>query len=401
MSKFQQRKSVQDGLVSFQNSLANKRNAQANNAIVAQKLDYGQMREIFRTGLGNKIIRLKTQGLLKDSLVFSSQDSEDYFYNRLKSSVEDAVKWMMAFGRGIVVIQESGADLSKPIPADINLKTVQFKVFSGDLVTPAVVDMNLSSPRYYKPTTYSVRGEDIHWTRVIDFTYVRPSEIDLPRYQYGGISEFELIHEQLVNDGIVQRVVPHIIEKNSTIFYKVDGFKDLLASKREDSLLQYFSNVEDYRSVYGAGILDKMDDVQSVSQAMTNLSESDMITLRRIAMVTNIPMALLVGENVKGLNSTGDHEMSLFHAMLDGINDTYIEAPLKSLFSKLGLGDISFKPSQGETPEKIVAFQSTVIENATKLFSMGLDYEEYLVNHGIVMKDDITSTFEEYFNEES
>ena len=56
--------------------------------------------------------------------------------------------------------------------------------------------------RYNQAQDYYVRGNKVDVSRVIDFTYVDPVDTDKGTYQYGGISEYELIYEQLINDGI-------------------------------------------------------------------------------------------------------------------------------------------------------------------------------------------------------
>jgi hypothetical protein len=407
MSKIRQRQRMSkpieaaDGLVSFQNSLANRRNASSNNSFTSERILDESCRAIYKTGIGNKIIRLKTSNLLNDTLVFDNEEAERYFYRRLQVKVEEALRWALVFGRGIMVIQDRmGADLSKPLTGKIDLNEVQVKVFSGDMVSVAEVDLNLSSPRYYKPKSYSVRGATFHHSRVIDVNYIMPSEFELPEYRYGGISEFQLIRDQLVNDGIVQRVIPHIVEKNSTIFYKVDGFKDLLASGREGLLINYFQQIEDHRSIYGAGILDKSDDIEPVSQAMTNLNESDMITLRRLAMVTSIPMSVLVGESAKGLNATGEMEMTIFQEMKQAIQSDHLAQPLQDLFDKLGLGDIYFKPNQGESPSKKIEYEAKAIDNALKLWQMGEDANLYLQDRGVLSLQKIDDDFAKLFGDD-
>ena len=140
---------------------------------------------------------------------------------------------------------------------------------------------------------------------MIDFTYVEPVEREAAIYRYGGISEFELIYAQLVNDAIIERAAPAIVEKNSTMFYRVKGFKQAIQDSKEQSMVDYFSKLETARSIYGAGILDLEDDVKTVDQTLANLHEVDQIALKRLAMVTGIPLMMFGGEQPKGLNATG------------------------------------------------------------------------------------------------
>ena len=240
-----------------------------------------------------------------------------------------------------------------------------------------------------------MRGFTIHPSRVVDFRYVEPVEFDAPEYFYGGISEFELIRNELVSDQVVQRAVPAILEKSSTLFYKVKGFKDLLADKQESTLVQYFESLENLRSIYGAGIVDQQDEIEVHSQALTNLAESDMITLRRLAMVTGLPLSWLVGEAARGLNSTGEGERQVLKQTIESYQSEYLLDNINRLMRLHGRGQVEFKDGLLETDIDRATMRSRVIDDALKLWQMGEDYTAYLQEHDVVTQDDFGRFFKE------
>jgi len=255
----------------------------------------------------------------------------------------------------------------------------------------------LSSPStwsYFEPTRYSVRGFTIHPSRCVDFRYVEPTELDAPEYFYGGISEFELIRNELISDQVVQRAIPAILEKSSSIFYKVKGFKELLADKQESQLVTYFTSLENLRSIYGAGIIDSEDEVESISQALTNLAESDMSTLRRLAMVTGLPLSWLVGEAARGLNSTGDGERQVMKNTIESYQSDYLLEPINRIMALHGRGPVEFKDGLLETDTDRMDMQTKAIDNALKLWSMGEDHTAYLEYYDVIQKDDFEVFFE-------
>ena len=387
MSKFY------DGLKSFMSSLTNQRRADVTNGIEARKLTDVEMRHIYRTGLGNKIVRLKAGYALRDTLQFDSAEDELFYKTRLAKVVKQAVKWQIAFGRGIIVLHKRGDDLRRQLGTIDDPKRLMFSVFSGDMTTTNTVDRDLQSPRYYLPVQYNVRGETIHHSRVIDFRYVLPPELDAPDYRYGGISEFELIYDQLIADGVVQRASPQIIDKASTLFYKVKGFKEAISTGSEADMVSYFSRMESLRGIFAAGLIDADDEVVPIDQTISNLADADQITLRRLAMVTGIPLALLVGENVKGLNSTGENERQAFQDMIEVMQEDYLLDPINELMRRCGKGPAAFKENQGETPETRITYDTKAIDNALKLWQMGEDYQKYLEDKGVVTPDDWDKVF--------
>jgi hypothetical protein len=224
-------------------------------------------------------------------------------------------------------------------------------------------------------------------------TYVQPVEFDAPEYFFGGISEFELIRNELVADQVIQRAVPAILEKSSTLFYKVDGFKELLADRKSTELVEYFSQLANLRSIYGDGISDKEDEIEVHAQSLSNLAESDMITLRRLAMVTGLSLSTLVGEPPKGLNGSGEGDRQVDMQTIKSLQSEYLLDKINRLMQLCGRGAVWFKENQGQSDKDRVAQETEVIKSALVLWQMGLDYEKYLEKHGVIEVD----AFEEMF----
>jgi hypothetical protein len=383
-----------DGLKNLLSSLANERNAVNANSIVSTRVQPNELRAIYRTGLGNKIVRIKNGYALKKSIKFADV-SEEQFYNRhIQKAVKKAGSFMLAFGRAVILINVAGcSDHTQPLTE--TPERYKLDVFSGDMVNAQNVSIDLANDRYNQPTIYNVRGFGFHHSRVIDFRYVEPPEMDLALYNYGGIPEFELIYNQLINDGVVERASASILDRSSTMFYKVKGLKAALQAKQESDILQFFSLTERARSIFGAGLIDSEDGVENVTQALTNLDSADQITLRRLAMVTGIPLAILVGESVRGMNSTGDTEKEIFNEMISTLQEDYYLEPINELLDTLGRKPIEFSESQNITATEKIEYEGKAIKNALDLFTMGEDYSDYLIDRGIIQKDDFGGFFED------
>lgn len=383
----------QDGLKDVLSDLPNRRNVVARNVLTATARQPSELAAIYRTGIGSKIVRLKTGYALNDTLQFESVEDEKFYRQRCERAVKAAARWMFVFGRGIIVLQERGVALDTVLRSDVGPERLTLRVFSGDMVTVPAVSIDLNDPDYFKPKAYQVRAATIHPSRVVDFRYVEPREEEAAQYQYGGISEFELIYDQIVADGVVQRASPAILEKNSTLFYKAKGFKEAMMVGQEDHMIRYFRLLEEGRSIYGAGLLDADDDVAEVSQALSNLGDADQITLRRLAMVTGIPLSILIGENVRGLNSTGEGERQSFQDMIEALQFDHLLEPTNTLMGRLGRGSVEFRENQLESAKARIDFETAVVTNAEKLWQMGEDYEGYLLRHDVTQKSDFNKVF--------
>lgn len=382
-----------DGIKSFTSSLINGRTVSASSYIEGARLSQVDMRNIYRTGLGSKIVRIKAGDALRDSLRFEAVDDEKFYNARLQKYVREAARWCIAFGRGLIVVHRKGDDLSKPRTGSVDPAGCLLNVFSGDMVSPAGVDIDLQSTRYMKPNAYSVRGQTIHPSRVVDFTYVKPPEMEAHMYRYGGISEFELIYDQLLADEVVQRASPQIIDKASTMFYRVDGFRDAMATGNESDMVSYFQQLESIRGIMAAGLIDKNDEIEVVNQAITNLADADQITLRRLAMVTGISVTRLIGEAPRGMNSTGEKEAQMDQDMLETLQLEYLQDPINELMRMFGKGPVEFARNEGQSALDRLDFETKAIDNAAKLAAMGEDYGAYLEEHGVIQPDDFDKIF--------
>lgn len=370
-----------DGLKSLVNGLINQRNALNSNVVVNnQRLSLPMLRDVNKNGLYRRIVSLKSGHSTKSGFNFDDDASQEFYKSRLVSAVRFAVNNMIGYGRGVIVLISPNEPLSEPLQSNKNLI---IKSFGSDMITAVSASFDLLDERYMKPDFYVIREKQVHHSRVIDFSYEKPPEIELPLYFYGGMSEAELIYPQILADGIVERAVPSILEKSATMIYKVAGFKAALTQKKEQDIIRHFATLENMRSIYGAGIIDKEDDMQVHNQSLSNLQESDLITLRRIALVSAIPLTILLGEGAKGLNNDNDTEKQVFNEMIEALQTQYILPPLGDLMELMGYKRPSIKIGQNISALDKIKLDGMILDNAAKLFNMSEDYERYLNENGI------------------
>lgn len=371
-----------DGIKNFVNRLANSRNGRATNGFVSEPLHVQEMKAIYKTGIGNKIVRLKSGFAFDDSITFINDQDAVTFHDKLESECILATQYMLAYGRGVILVHHRGDNLAQPL-GKVDADSVILSTFSGDLVTVGNVSRDLQGGRYLKPESFNVEGEMVHHSRVIDFNYIKPPEREAAIYRYGGISEYELIYNQLINDGIIERASSAIVEKSSTFVMKVEGFKDALSAGDESALVEYFANVENIRSMYGSLIMDSADSAESVTQQLSNLDTINEASLRRLAMVTGIPLTYLVGEAVRGLNASGDHERDAMLDMIQQLQKSYLTSPVWRLCDLLGLGVRTWADDQGVTDRDRAEHEAKIIANAKLLWEMGEDHSKYLADRNI------------------
>ena len=103
-----------------------------------------------------------------------------------------------------------------------------------------------------------------------------------------------------------------------------------------------------------------------MSQSIADLDKVDNITLRRLAMMTGIPLSILVGEAVNGLNATGDSEREVMNDTVTNLQSDYLIKGLQRLAEIFGLGVVKFKENQGQTPEEAIDYDMKAVLVAEK-----------------------------------
>jgi len=382
----------EDGLINVRNQLAQRRSGIATNIVNAPRVSNSELQQLNKLGVCQQIIDIKTTGALDDTLAFESDTAEKFYLDRLDVLVREACRYMLGYGRAVVLVAQPGIDLSKPRQGRVNPDRARLVVFPGSDVTASDPVNDLFDERFDLPTTYRVRHQVIHWSHLVDFRYVLPPSDQAQVYNFGGISELELIRNEIVNDQIVQRAGSAIIEKNSTVFHKIKGFKEALAANRDRDLIRYYSALADLRSIYGDGIIDSEDDVVSVSQTLSDVADVSRLTLQRLAMVTGIPVPMLVGQAVEGLNSAGTQEQNTLQRTFNRTKSFLID-PINELLAILGQPPAEFPKTKEGTPAQQIEYEGKVIDNAGKLFNMGEDHRRYLVAKAILQEEDLDAEF--------
>ena len=381
-----------DGITHLSNMLLNSRTADQTNYITEDIVEIDELNSIYKTGIGNRIVNVKVNTAFKEGLIASEKTLKEIKRLKLMPLIRKACRFQLAFGRSLLFVIEKNVDPSEPLTKSVNLQTVKFRTFEGYDISCSEIDIDVLSERFMKPNFYNVRGVLIHYSRVIDFKYIAPIDVDAPQYNYGGISEYELIYKQLINDGVVERTTPLTVERGATIYYKVKGFKQALQTGKEKDILKFYSAVESMRNIAGAVVTDAEDQIEVKNQTVQNLDVADRITLRRLALVTGIPLKFLMGENFtsQGLGANSRTEDDVFNSMIKNLQDNHFVAPINELLKMIGLEEIEgFNKPQELNMVEHAKFETDVLRNADSLERLGGDAKQYLIDNG----------FQDYYKE--
>ncbi|QEO57572.1 anti-CBASS protein Acb1 family protein [Francisella marina] len=374
-----------DKLIDFQSDMSESMASKRDTASYANKtfnlLDNGSLRGWLYSGIGSKIVDLKVNYALSDAIYFEDKEKEKYFNSYILPKVKQAMIWALAFRRGILTIQEINKDPSESLSNNLNINNVVCNVFDGTIVAVEGVNYTDTIDSFYrKPKYYLVNGTRFHHSRVIDFRYKKLDFQTEPQYQFSGVSIFDLIHQELAGDYLSNRAGRNLLERSSIHFAGIEGFNQKVAMNQHKPIVDAMGLMSQGMSMYGIGVVDKETTLSTLNTTIPNLADIDIMTLRRIALVADIPLQKLMGENAtsQGLgNSQGGTDKTFLESVKTFQSD-YLEEPLIRIFNIFRLGDFYWKVDQNITALEKAERESLIIDNALKLQSLGLDATKYL-----------------------
>lgn len=387
-----------DSIVSIANDLVNTRNGISSNKFSNEHVDDVELTNMYNSGIGGKFVNLKASYSLSDTIKFDNKSDAKKYRKKLSRKVLKATKSMLTYGRGIIVLwypdEVDGDYLSKELKLREN-KEPMCKAISGDVVFNGFEASNKAMFNFVSKGHYIVNGVPVHKSRVIDFVSEGISERENMQAGFRGVSELKRIYPQVMVYEVIHRAIATIIERGSTVYYKISDLRDAISEGAEEVIKGYVRTAENMRSIYGAGIVDAEDDVVSVSQVVSNLSEAENIAVRALSLVTSMPPSILIGETVGGLNSTGDEERNAFQDSIETFQDDLLIEPISRLCTIYGINNIEFKENQLESATSRLNFETKAIDNAVKLNAMGEDGYAYLVDKGVMEKRNFDGLFPE------
>jgi len=242
-------------------------------------------------------------------------------YARLK-------KWGKLYGGAIGVYLIDGQRLDTPLDID-TVGTGQFKglaVLDRWQVQPTLnqdglveaYGPDLGMPKYYIVNNDApmLRGQKIHYTRVI-----RHIGVELPFYQaileqFWGISVLERLYDRLVAFDSATSGIAQYIHKMHIRVIKIDKYRQIQAGggKMLQGFIRFMEDMRRRQSNEGITIIDSTDEyVTFNSNISSGISEALLQLGQQLAGALQMPLVRLFGQSPGGLGSNGDSELRTYY----------------------------------------------------------------------------------------
>jgi phage-related protein (TIGR01555 family) len=195
------------------------------------------------------------------------------------------------------------------------------------------------SPDWYKPTSWSVQGKEIHASRLLTFISREVPDMLKPAYSFGGLSLSQMIKPYVDNWVETRQNVSDLIGMFSTSGIKTDLANMLLDG--DGGQLQCRTNLYNaQRENAGIMILNKeTEDFFNVSVPLGGLDKLQAQALEHICSASGIPLVKFTGISPSGLNATSEGELEAWYTWVHAYQETLFAARLKTVLNFLQLNE--------------------------------------------------------------
>lgn len=312
----------------------------------------------------------------------------------------DGIRWSRLYGGAVVVLLIDGQDYSTPF----RLETVGKGQFRG-LYTidrwglqPSLENLvkeegpHLGLPKFYQVTNEApgLRGQKIHYTRVIRLEGIR-----LPFWQrvmenLWGISEIERLYDRMIAFDSATTGASQLVFKSFLRTYKIEQLRELIAAGGEglQGLIAFVNFMRQTQTTEGITLIDAKDDLSVIGfSGFSGLSDVILQIGQQLSGSLQIPLVRLFGQSPAGLNSTGESDLRTYY---DGIAQrqnrhkssvtTVYRCIAQSEGVKLPSGfGVSFRPLWQMTPEQKADVAQKNVGTIKIIQDMGLTSDQFIL----------------------
>jgi len=313
---------------------------------------------------------------------------------RVQKDILQCIKWSRLYGgAGAVIIIEGHEDM---LDQPLDYSTIMPQSFKGLIpcdrwtgLTPGANRINdITSPDFGLPETYHWVADDIsievHHSRVLRFTGRDLPQIERYAEQQWGISEIELIFDELKKRDNTSYNIAQLVFLANLRVLKMADLGELLAVGDEEAQKELWDTVQAQNTLMsnsGMYIMNKDDDFQTHQYSFAGLNDIYESFMLDIAGAAEMPVTKIFGRAPQGMNATGDGDKDNYYNTIEQKQSAQLEPALDKLLpimyvSEFGSvpDDLDYECNPIETPSEdkvaeIIGKKTTAIN---ELFVSGL-----------------------------
>lgn len=312
-----------DGLVNVASGLGTAKTKRAHNTFgYAVLQNWQQLDAAYQTNwLARQIVDVPAEDMCREWRTIKCEDAdvirteEDRLM--LPSLVQEAISWARLYGGGGILML-TGQDLTKPL----NMNRIR----KGDLRRCIVFDRydmsamtlntwNVLEPNFLLPEFYTITGggQQIHWSHFARFNGARLPRRQMLQTQGWGDSELRKCLDDIMDMVASKDGIAELMQEANVDVIKRDGLSDELASDQDEAIINRYTLFSQMKSVVQMALLDGEETYDRKTLDLGGVAPVLETFMTWISGAADIPVTRLFGTSAKGLNATGEGDLTNYY----------------------------------------------------------------------------------------
>lgn len=269
----------------------------------------------------------------------------------------DALRWTRKDGgAAVLMLAKDGGMLEAPLNLDRLEQVLGLIAYPLLAISPLeqVYDdptlPNYGMPLWYRITPRRGIPFTVHESRLLLFggeplPYGTAQASAMP---WVGVSELEACWEDLQRFRSGLSLSKQILIRKQQAVHAMAGLGQLLAANMEDVVRKRLDLADAARNIFNGVGIDAEDRYEIKDTSLSGIPETVRLYMVALATSARMPMAVLFGEDIKGLGTTGTGELNIYHQLLTQIQERQLRPGLEWLITVLW----SQRTMPGKQPQK-------------------------------------------------
>lgn len=343
-----------DGLVNVASGLGTNKAKRSHNTFTYSILNaWEQMDAAYQTSwLARQIVDVPAEDMTREWRTIKCDGADEIRAeeDRLQIPMDcnEALSWARLYGGG-GILMITGQDLTKPL--NLNLvkrgslqRVIVFDRF--DMQAMTLNTWNVLAENYLEPEFYTINGggQQVHWSHFARFMGAKLPRRQRAQTQGWGDSELRKCLDDIMDIVASKDGIAELMQEANVDVIKRTGLADELASDQDDAITTRYTLFAHMKSVVQLALLDGDEEYDRKTLDLAGVAPVLETLMTWISGAADIPVTRLFGTSAKGLNATGDGDLTNYFNSIRSKQLTQLDPAMRRLDEVLVRSALGYWP---------------------------------------------------------
>jgi phage-related protein (TIGR01555 family) len=334
-------KQAADGLVNVASGLGTERAKRSHNTFQYSLLNnWQQLDAAYQTNwLARQIVDVPAEDMTREWRTIKCEAADDIRAEedrlQVPMMVNNATTWARLYGGG-GILMITGQDLSKPLKVNRIKKGGLQRLIAFDRYDLNAFTINtwdVLAENYLQPEFYTINSgaQQIHWTHIARFNGARLPRRQMAQTQGWGDSELRKCLDDIMDIVAAKEGIAELMQEANVDVLTRQGLADELASDQDEAITNRYALFGQMKSIVRLSLLDGDEKLERMTLNLSGVAPVLETFMTWISGAADIPVTRLFGTSAKGMNATGEGDLTNYYNSIRAKQLTQIDPGMRTL----------------------------------------------------------------------